>query len=189
MTTRRDERSFAPPGAEPPPTEPPPTEPPAAESERRPDAAGPGADDHAEVPAEARPPAGPQSPRGSDVRRANRALVAGLAVLAVGVAVLAARDRQPPPEPAGAVPQRLAGGAWNVCKRVVTERLGATPGVRFPWFDARAIQRVSDSVLVVRASVEAGGPAGARVQLPFACRARWLGGDRWLEEETVVRAP
>jgi hypothetical protein len=136
-------------------------------------------------------------PRGSDARRANRALLVGLAVLAVGSAVLASRDWRPPPAPEGAVAPRMAAGAWALCKRAVTDRLGSAPGVRFPWFDERAVQRVSDSVVVVRAAVDvgvdarvdAGGPAGAGASVPFTCRARWLGADRWLVEEAVVRAP
>jgi hypothetical protein len=125
----------------------------------------------------------------SDGPRANRALLAGLATLAIGIAVLATRDWRPPPPPPGALESRLAVGAWGLCRRVVLERFDAASAARFPWFDERAIQRVADSVFVVRASVDASGRAGAPVRVPFVCRARWLGADRWLAEETVVQAP
>ena len=129
-------------------------------------------------------------PRRSLGRRANRALVAGLVTLAVGTWLLSTRDWRPPEEPGTAVERRLAVGAWGLCKRVVTERLGAAT-VRFPWFDERAVRRVADSVFVVRASVDASlgarDVAGARTRIPFVCRTRWLGADRWLDEETIVR--
>jgi hypothetical protein len=138
----------------------------------------------------AHPPAGAERPsRRTDGRRANRALVGGLAALTVGAALLATRDWRPPAEPAGAVEPRMARGAWELCRRAATERLGLAAPVRFPWFDQRAVTRASDSVFVVRASVEAGGAGGAPVRAPVTCRARWLGADRWLDEGTVVQAP
>jgi hypothetical protein len=128
-------------------------------------------------------------PGGSAGRRANRALLAGLAVLAAGTWALAAGDRQLPREPGGALEERLAAGAWALCRRVVAERLGTPPAARFPWFDPRAVERVSDSVRVVRASVDARDPAGGPARVAVTCRARWLGGDRWLDDGTVVRPP
>ena len=181
MTTPSRERSSAPAGTE------------SAHPSSRPSGAAARTDEtaHPETgaagagqPSEpAAPPPGPDGPR------ANRALIAGLAALAVGASLLATRDWRPPAQPTGALDQRLATGAWGLCKRIVTERLPSTPPVQFPWFDERAIQRVTDSVVVVRASVDASSSAGARVRVPFVCRARWLGADRWLEESTVVQAP
>ena len=78
------------------------------------------------------PPAQALPRRGSGGHRANRALLAGLATLAV---------------------------------------------------------RVADSVFVVRASVDSRGVAGAPMRVPFRCRVRWLGADRWLEEGTDVQTP
>jgi hypothetical protein len=115
--------------------------------------------------------------------------VAGLVTLAVGGWLLSTRDWRPPEEPSGAVERRLAVGAWGLCKRVVTERLGPASAGQFPWFDERAVQRVADSVLVVRAAVDVRDVAGAQLRVPFVCRTRWLGADRWLDEETIVQTP
>jgi hypothetical protein len=140
---------------------------------------------------EGEPPAPPDvSPSPSGGRRANRALLAGLATLAVGVAVVVTtRDWRPPVEPNGTLERGIAVGAWDQCKRTVTERLPATPAVRFPWFDERAIRREADGVFVVRASADATGPAGATIRIPFVCRVRRLGADRWLDDGTVVQLP
>jgi hypothetical protein len=126
----------------------------------------------------------------TDGRRANRALLAGLATLVAAVAVVVTtRDWRPPAEPSGALEHGVAVGVWEQCKRTVAERLPATPAVQFPWLDERAIQREADGVFVVRASVAASAPAGARMQIPFVCRVRRLGADRWLDDGTVVQLP
>jgi hypothetical protein len=122
-------------------------------------------------------------------RRTDRALLAGLAVLAVGAALLATRDWRPPARPSGALDPRIAAGAWGLCKRIVTERLSAMPTVQLPWLDERAIERVGDSVFVVRAAVDARSATGEPLRVPFVCRARWLGADRWLDESTVLQTP
>ncbi|MDF1504865.1 hypothetical protein [Roseisolibacter sp. H3M3-2] len=133
------------------------------------------------------PPATDDSPPGPRAAaRSNRALLLDGAALAFGAGALSTRDWRPRPAPGDAPDGRMAAGAWELCRRVVTERVGDTPTVRFPWFDARAVARESDSVYVVTTALEATGPAGAPVAVPVACRARWLGADRWLDDGTVV---
>jgi hypothetical protein len=61
--------------------------------------------------------------------------------------------------------------------------------VQLPWLDERAIERVGDSVFVVRAAVDARSATGEPLRVPFVCRARWLGADRWLDESTVLQTP
>ena len=149
----------------------------------------PSSETSADPPGTEGPPDPDARPRRSIGQRANRALLAGLATLAVGAAVLSTRDWRPPEDPGGAVDRRIAAGAWSMCRSVVMERIGAASTVRFPWLDDRAIQRVADSVFVVRASVDARDASGAQLRIPFVCRTRWLGADRWLEEETIVQTP
>ncbi len=110
-------------------------------------------------------------------------------MLAVGTLALATRDWRPPEEPGAAPERRAAAGAWSLCKRVVTERLGPASAVQYPWFDERAVERLSDSVFVVRASVHASSTESGPVQVAVVCRARWLGADRWLDAGTTMQGP